>query len=48
MLDMMFKLKTNRDDYAVVRFCSEDNAGKYLIFEHGRTVPVAEGPHPDG
>ena len=34
MLDMMFKLKTNRDDYAVVRFCSEDNAGKYLMFEH--------------
>lgn len=34
MLDMMFKLKTNRDDYAVVRFCSEDNAGKYLIFEY--------------
>ena len=38
MLDMMFKLKTNRDDYAVVRFCSEDNAGKYLIFEHNGII----------
>lgn len=34
MLDMMFKLKTNRNDHAFVRFCSEDNAGKYLVFEH--------------
>lgn len=34
MLDMMFKLKINADDFAFVRFCSEDNAGKYLIFEN--------------
>lgn len=34
MLDIMFELETNTGDLAFVRFCTEDNAGKYLIFEH--------------
>lgn len=34
MLDIMFELEANTGDSAFVRFCTEDNAGKYLIFEH--------------
>lgn len=34
MLDIMFELKANTGDLAFVRFCTEDKAGKYLIFEH--------------
>lgn len=38
MLDIMFKLKTNTDDWSFIRFCTEDNAGKYLIFEHNGII----------
>ena len=34
MLDIMFELEANTGDLAFVRFCTEDKAGKYPIFEH--------------
>lgn len=38
MLDIMFELKANTGDSTFIRFCAEDKAGKYLIFEHENII----------